>query len=185
MDLFHLNARAMLFNDPGPEGWWPAVTLGAHFKHNDTVRDLDRDLGGGLSAIGIENNQGFDFTLVATKYYAPDWLPVPVCASVGLRVTKAAHVGLLGFTEYWTAQGEFSVCAPIHEKVWLAAEYKMKPHEYTVVPGLIEREEDWWTIDLAYLANDHLTVAIGYGHFGWILNHRANLSFGIAVKYEF
>ena len=46
-------------------------------------------------------------------------------------------------------------------------------------------EDDWWTIDAAYVVNKHLTVAAGYGHFGDVLNHEANNAWGLTVKYEF
>lgn len=183
VQLWHLNARVQIFSDAGPDQWRPAVTVGVHYKYNSTIDDLDKELGGGLTDIGIEDNKGVDFTLYATKTFLIG--THPVCASAGLRATKAAHCGLLGFTDDYTFQGEFNVVTPICDKVWFAAEYKMKPDEYTTVPGLIEEENDWWTIDLAYIANSHLTVAVGYGHFGWILNHRANQSLGIALKYEF
>jgi len=185
VNLYNFNVRGLLLADPGPKEWWPGVVLGVHYKHNDTIDDLDEDLGGGLHAIGIEDNSGVDFTLVTSKYFAADWMPVPVSATAGVRMTKAAHVGLLGFTDDYTFQGEFSLCSPITPKIWVAAEYRFKPNEYDAVPGLIEREQDWWTIDVCYLPTSQLSIAVGYGHFGWVLNHRANRSLGIAVKFEF
>ena len=46
------------------------------------------------------------------------------------------------------------------------------PNEYTAVPGLIEGEDDW------------MTAAIGYARFGDVLNHEANDSVGVALKWE-
>jgi hypothetical protein len=185
VNLLHFNVRGQVLKDAGPDDWMPALTLGVHYKVNLNISDLDDDLMGGIEAMGIEDDQGVDFTLVATKYLKPDWMPVPLIVTAGVRATRAAHVGLLGFTEDYTFQGEFSVCTHITPELWFAAEYKFKPSEYEPVPGLIEREQDWWTIDFAYLVSSQFSVAIGYGHFGWVLNHEANRSFGIAVKFEF
>ena len=46
-------------------------------------------------------------------------------------------------------------------------------------------EDDWWTIDAAYVVNKHLTLAVGYGHFGAVLNHESNGVWGITTKWEF
>ncbi len=185
VNLLNFNIRGMLLKDSGPDGWMPGLTLGVHYKYNSTVNTLDDDMSGGLEEIGIEDNAGVDFTLVATKYLKADWMPVPVIATAGVRATKAAHVGLLGFTDEYTFQGEFSLCSPITDEFWVAAEYRFKPSEYEPIPGLVEREQDWWTIDVCYLPTSQVSIAIGYGHFGWVLNHQANRSFGIAVKFEF
>jgi hypothetical protein len=67
----------------------------------------------------------------------------------------------------------------------LAAEYKQEATDYKTVPGLIGEAGDWWTIDAAYVVNKHLTFAVGYGHFGTVLNNEANAVLGITTKYEF
>ena len=50
---------------------------------------------------------------------------------------------------------------------------------------LIKSPSDWWTIDAAYVVNNHLTLAAGYGHFGNVLNHEANGVWGVTTKWEF
>lgn len=47
------------------------------------------------------------------------------------------------------------------------------------------RSGDWWTINAAYIVNNYLTLAAGYGHFGGVLNHDANAVWGITIKCEF
>ena len=44
---------------------------------------------------------------------------------------------------------------------------------------------DWWTLDAAYVVSPHMTVAVGYGHFGGVLNHEANGVWGVTTKWEF
>ena len=71
----------------------------------------------------------------------------------------------------------------------LAAEYRQQPNDYTpIVAGgqtLVGKSGDWWTLDAAYIVNKRLTLAVGYGHFGNVLNHDANAVWGITTKYEF
>jgi hypothetical protein len=50
---------------------------------------------------------------------------------------------------------------------------------------LIQKSGDWWTLDAAYVVSPHLTVAVGYGHFGGVLNHDANGVWGVTTKWEF
>ena len=49
----------------------------------------------------------------------------------------------------------------------------------------LKAEGDWATLDTAYVVNKHLTLAVGYGHFGNVLNHQANGVWGLTTKWEF
>ncbi len=182
--LHNLNARFQVLQEGDYDTLWlPAVTVGVHRKWNTTVDDLDDDLSGGLRALGIRHDSGWDFTLTATKLFAD--LPFPTALSVTARYTKAAHLGLFGFTDTGRLVGEVAICSAIADGVFLAAEYRQKPSTYQPVDGLLDDEDDWWTIDVCFPVNSHLTVSFGYGHFGKLLNHRSNKSFGLALKYEF
>ena len=184
VDMHNFNARLLLLEERAFEqSWLPALTFGAHYKYNDTVKAMDKDLLGTLKAIGIRDDYGIDYTLYASKMIAV--LPRPVILTAGLRSTKAAHIGLLGFTNDRKIVGEGSVCVFATERVVLAAEYREKPNEYDKVAGLIEEEDDWWTLCAMYIINEHTTISVGYAHFGHMLNHKANSSWGVAFKYEF
>ena len=184
VDLHNANLRLSLVRDGEFEQpWLPAITIGAHYKYNDTIEDIDNDLMGTLTAIGIEDNDGFDFTLSASKMIPG--LPRPVILTATLRSTEAAHIGLLGFTGDRELVVEGTVCVLATNRFFFATEYRQKPDEYTAAPGLVAGEDDWWTICAGYIVNDHMTVAGGYAHFGDVLNHDANSSWGVALKYEF
>jgi hypothetical protein len=184
VDLHHFNVRLSLWKDGDfDQSWLPALTVGAHYKYNDTIKDIDTDLMGTLTAIGIRDNDGFDFTLSASKMITA--LPRPVILSATLRSTEAAHIGLLGFTDDRELVVEGAVCVLATDRILLAAEYRQKPDKYEAIPGLVGGEDDWWTLCAGYIVNDHLTIAGGYAHFGEVLNHDANSSWGVAVKYEF
>lgn len=182
--LHNFNARLALIHEGDFDlPWMPAITAGVHYKYNDTVDDIDRDLGGALRGIGIQDNDGVDFTLYASKLF-PD-LPRPVLVNLGLRASEAAHIGLLGFTNGYEVTFEGNLLVFVTDKFLVGGEYRMKPDEYRRIPGLIEDEEDWWTLCACYIVNDHLTLSGGYGHFGKVLNHEANGSWALRVIWEF
>ena len=184
VNLHNFNARlALLKEGEFGQSWLPALTFGVHYKVNTSVDDINHELGGVLKSIGIENNSGVDYTLYATKLFKN--LPLPVLVNVGVRETEAAHLGLLGFTDHYSANFEGSIGVFLTDKLILAGEYRQKPNNYKAIPGLIASEDDWWTIDLAYVVSNNFTVALGYGHFGGVLNHTANSSIGVTIKNEF
>jgi hypothetical protein len=182
--LHNFNARfALLQEGEFSQKWLPAITAGAHYKYNNDIASINKELSGTLSAIGINRRQGVDFTLYASKLFTQ--LPRPVLVNLGGRATKGAQLGLFGFTDDYKFVLEGSVAVLVTDNFILAAEYRQKPNEYKKIPGLVGREDDWITFDAAYVVNKHLTLAAGYGHFGSVLNHQANGVWGITTKWEF
>jgi len=182
--LLHFNARFALLKEGEYDlPWLPAVTAGVHYKYNCDIDHLDHDLGNLLELIEIEHNSGVDFTLTASKTLT--CLPRPIILTAGMRSSEAAQTGLLGFTDDRRVFFEGSVAVLFTDKLIGAFEYRQKSSRYDRLPGLIEEEDDWWTIDVAYVFNEHLTMTGGYAHMGDVLNHRANGAWGLRVKYEF
>jgi hypothetical protein len=181
--MYNANARLQILKEGEfDQKWLPAVTAGFHYKYNDGIDPINRQLGGGLDAIGLSNNEGLDFTLYATKMLT--FLPRPVMVNLGGRATKSAEIGLLGFTDQYSFVFEGSVAVLVTDRFVIAAEYKQQPAEFTATP-LLGRPDDWWTIDAGYVINSHMTVAVGYGHFGTVANHEANGVWGVTAKWEF
>ena len=184
--LHNFNLRGQLVKE-GDFGlsWMPAITLGLHYKYNADFDDLDDDLApiGGLRPLGLEDNDGIDVTLYASKMFT--FLPRPGILTLGIRSTEAAHLGLLGFTGDRRIVFEGAFCYLLTDEIVLAAEYRQKPDEYESIPKILESEDDWWVLAAAYLPTDRVSLALGYGHFGHLLNHEANSSWGIAAKFEF
>ena len=184
VQLHNFNARLQLlkegeFNNP----WIPALTFGAHYKYNDGIGQINSDLGGALAAAGITHHDGTDFTLYASKLFTQ--LPRPVLLELGGRATAGVWNGLAGFTSRYDFLFEGNVVVFLPANFALAAEYRQQPNEYKPIGNLVKAEGDWWTIDAAYVVNNHLSVAAGYGHFGNVLNHEANGVWGITTKWEF
>jgi len=187
--MHNFNTRLMVIEESGLDlPWMPAVTLGAHFKWNESLDDIDYQTSGLCGSLGADHDSGTEFTAVATKTIT-DWLPRPIIVSAGLRNGDGIHTGLLGFAGERRTTFEGSFIYFLTDKLLLASEYRQKSDllDQCTVNGehLIKAENDWWDIALAYVVNDHLTIAGGYADFGNILNHRENNSWAIQVKYEF
>ncbi|HUT35296.1 MAG TPA: DUF3034 family protein [Planctomycetota bacterium] len=185
VEMHTLSARYMLVREgEWGKAWVPAITAGLSWKHNDSIMDINRDLAGTCKLIGVRDDDGFDFTLTASKMIT-GVLPNPLILSAGLRSTEAAQIGLLGFTHDRDIVFEGSAVYFLTSRVLLAAEYRQKPDNLKRIPGLVGNEDDWWTLAAAYIVNDHCTAALGYGHFGTILNHDENASWALQLKWEF
>ncbi|MCE0482832.1 MAG: DUF3034 family protein [Methylacidiphilales bacterium] len=166
------------------QNWLPAVTFGVHYKYNDGIATVNKELGGALySLTGIKKDNGTDFTLYASKLIKG--LPRPVLLEAGGRATEAVWDGLGGFTNKYNFVFEGNVVVFLTDNFALAGEYKQQPTDYNAIGNVFKVESDWWTLDAAYVVNKNLTLAGGYGHFGNVLNHEANGVWGITTKWEF
>ncbi|MEI6034585.1 MAG: DUF3034 family protein [Verrucomicrobiae bacterium] len=182
--LHNFNARFQLLKENEfNQKWLPAVTAGVHYKVNNGISQINKELGGALTSIGLGYNQGVDFTLYASKLLT--FLPRPVLLNAGGRATRAAELGLLGFSDQYSIVFEGNVAIFLTDWLILAGEYRQQPNNYTTIPGVLNKSGDWWTVDLAWIVNKNLTIAGGYGHFGNVANEKANGVWGLTAKYEF
>jgi len=184
VQLHNFNARYQILKEGEfDQKWIPALTAGVHYKYNDGISEVNHEVGGALANAGIKNQDGTDFTLYASKLFTQ--LPRPVLLELGGRATEAVWDGLGGFTDNYRVVFEGNVVVFLTGNLALAAEYKQQPTDYKAIGNLVRVEDDWWTIDAAYVVNKHLTLAAGYGHFGNVLNHESNGVWGITTKWEF
>jgi hypothetical protein len=183
VSVYNFNARLQVLKEGEfDQKWIPALTAGVHYKNNDGIGVINNQLGGALHSIGLKYQDGEDFTLYASKLLT--FLPRPVLLEAGGRATEGAWNGLAGFTDSYSFLFEGNVVVFVTDRLLLAAEYKQMPNDYTPTP-LIRKSGDWWTLDAAYVVNSHMTVAVGYGNFGGVLNHNADGVWGITAKWEF
>jgi len=186
IEMHTLNARLMLVNE-GEWGcpWVPAVTAGVHYKHNSSIWDIDRDLGGACKTlVGVKDDDGWEATLVASKMFA-GILPKPFILSAGLRSTEAGQIGLFGFSDDRDTVFEGNAVFFVTDRLLVAGEYRQKPDNLGRVQPCVGAEHDWWTLCAGYIVTNQLTVAAGYGHFGNIANHEENASWAVQFKWEF
>ena len=181
--LYNANARLEIVKEGEfDQKWMPALTAGVHYKYNDGFNTINDEIGGGMHVMGLTSHQGVDYTLYASKMFT--CLPRPVLVNLGGRATKSAEIGLLGFTHHYSFNFEGSIVALLTDRFMVAGEYKEQPADFTA-NSLLGRPDHWWTADAGYIINPHMTVAIGYGHFGTVANHQANGVWGITTKWEF
>jgi hypothetical protein len=188
LGLHNLNMRAMVVAEGVDYSWMPAITIGAHMKWNEGQTKLDDDLGGLLDTLDSDHSRGVEFTAVASKTIK-DLLPRPVILSAGLRNGDAIHTGLFGFAGERETTVEGSVIAFLTDRLAFAAEYRQKTNvldEFsTGGKHLVKAENDWWSLCLAYVINDSMTVSGGYANLGNLANHRESNVWGLQFKYEF
>lgn len=183
--LHHFNARLNLIPEgAGDMSWVPAVTAGVHYKYNNDTDGLDRDLGGALTGLDYARNSGYDFTLTASKTLA-DLLPRPVIISAGARASRAAQFGLLGFTDEHLVTFEGSVVVLVTDKLAIGAEYRQKGEALAEADGLINDEDSWWDVHVAYLIDGKTAVYAVIGSAGAVINHRNETFGGIVLKRTF
>jgi len=184
VQLHNFNARGQILTEGEfDQKWLPALTAGVHYKINDGIGEVNHEVGGALAAHGITHDSGTDFTLYASKLVTQ--LPRPVLFEAGGRATQAVWDGLGGFTPNYNFEFEGNVVVFVTGSLALAAEYKEQPNSYKPIGNVVRAEGDWWTLDAAYVVNKHLTLALGYGHFGGVLNHDADGVWGLTTKWEF
>jgi len=184
VQLHNFNARLQLFKeDEFDQKWIPALTLGVHYKYNDGISEVNNQVFGLLASHGITRNHGVDYTLYATKMFTQ--LPVPVLLDLGGRATEGVWEGLGGFTESYNFEFEGNIAVFLSHSWALAAEYKQQPADYRPIGTLVQKADDWLTLDAVYIVNKHMTIAAGWAHFGKMLNHEDNGVWGITTKWEF
>ena len=182
--LHNFNLRGLIVEEnSGGQSWVPAITAGFHYKINDGIGDIDKSLGGAFKGIGMTHTDGYDYTLTASKMFKVFGRPLIV--SAGGRNSSAAWEGYLGFGDKrsFTFEGNV-IYVPLD---WLAFgyEYRGKTDPYSQIPGLVEGENDLQTVDVIFMPNKRLSIALVYGAFGKVLNHNDNAVGAVQVKWLF
>jgi hypothetical protein len=184
VQLHNFNARLQILReDEFDQKWIPALTFGAHYKYNDGISEVNNQVFGLLASHGITRNHGLDYTLYASKMFTQ--LPVPVLLQLGGRATEGVWEGLGGFTDSYNFELEGNAVVFLSHSLALAGEYKQQPTDYRPIGSLVQKADDWFTLDAVFILNKHMTLAAGYAHFGKMLNHRDNGVWGITTKWEF
>ena len=183
--LHHFNARAIVLPENYRDLPVPAVTLGVHFKYNDGIEAIDDELGDALESIGYDSNYGVDYTATATKTFPTLAFGRPVIVSAGLRNSRGAQLGFLGFAESCQTTVEGNVFVLPLDNVVLAYEFRQKNNPYDKIDKLIGEENNWHAWSATWVITNDLTLTGVYGLLGNIANASADASFAIQLKFEF
>ncbi|MHC4423333.1 MAG: DUF3034 family protein [Planctomycetota bacterium] len=190
--VHNFNIRAKLIEEGGfGIDWMPTVTFGTHFKWNDDISKINRQLNGLGDTVGADHSFGTEFTLVASKMVKEGVLPRPFIVSAGLRNGDSIHTGLLGFAGERRTTFEGSLVVFLTDRLMLATEYRQSPDlvdEYNLGGKcLIEGESDWFDVALGYVIDEHMTIGIGYSStdFGNNILSQDNNVWAFQLKYSF
>ena len=186
VQLHNFNLRVMLAKD-GDFGCklMPAVAVGVHFMYNSRIGSINNKLGGALTSLGYDDNFGIDWTLTATKLLIEPIFNRPVIITAGLRLSRAAQMGLFGFGDDYQASFEGSLVYWPFDWVALGYEFRQKHDPYHGIPGLLNQEDSWHTILLAFILNERTTIAGVIGFVGNVGNAEDTIALGVQAKYEF
>ena len=185
VQLHHFNLRGMIIKENDFGLPLPALTAGVHFKYNDGVQRIDRNLGGPFKAIGLDRSSGVDFTLTASKMFPKLVFDRPLILTGGLRLSEAAQIGLFGFGDTYHATFEGSVVYLPTDWLALGYELRTKADPYGKIPGLVGEEDAWQAFSASWMVNSHLTVSAVYGMLGNVANAREDNTLGIQIRWEF
>lgn len=185
VEMHNLNARVMLVEEGGLGlDWMPALTFGLHYKQNQSIKDLNRDVGKALKMLDFQDSETIEASLTATKAFA-DVLPRPFFVSATARRTDAAQLGWLGFTDDFGIVYEGNVAVLLLDNLIVGAEYRQKRKQLDELGGLIQQEDDWWSIAASYIVNSNLNVTLAFADVGDVINHTDPNLWWLQVKFEF
>jgi hypothetical protein len=184
--LHNFNARGLVIKEGSYGPFTPAVTVGIQAKYNDGISEISNNLksGGVMRSIGFHNNFGIDYVLTATKLI-PKVANRPLIVTGGFRLSEADQIGYAGFGDAYVGTFEGNLVYLVTNNVAAAAEYRQKREAYVGLPGIWNKEDNWWTLGVGYVANSHLTGTVGYGNFGHVLDTVENAGWALSAKYEF
>ncbi|MFO8013324.1 MAG: DUF3034 family protein [Phycisphaerae bacterium] len=180
--VHNLNLRGMIVEET-PQ--IPAVTAGVHFKINESVHNIDNRAARVPHDAGFERASGAEYTLSVAKTFPKLLFDRPVLANFGLRWTQAAYAGWLGFGNEYNTNIEAHIAWVPTDWLAIAYEYKEMNSPYERVGTLVRTEDDWHTILVAWIINEHCTLAGAWGHLGAVVNHHEDCAWGVQFKYEF
>jgi len=185
VQLHHFNLRGLLVKENDFGLPLPAITAGVHFKYNDGVQRIDRNLGGPFKAIGLDRSSGVDFTLTMSKMFPRLVFDRPLILTGGVRFSQAAQIGLFGFGDTYHATFEGSAVYMPADWLTLGYELRTKPDPYGKIPGLVGEEDAWHAFSASWIVNSRLTVSAVYGMLGNVANAREDNTLGIQLRWEF
>lgn len=187
--LHNVNLRVLVLQENSFDLPLPSIVLGASYKYNEGIAEINQQLGGALSAIGYRHPGSTDFTLTATKEL-PKIAGHHLIATGGLRMSEGEQIGYVGFGNRYRATFEGNLAFSIMDWLWLAGEFRGNANAFDRMANpyggaLVDRVDNWWAVGVTAILSMHTTATIGWGHLGRVLNDTANECIGAELKYEF
>ncbi len=193
--LYTLGVRGVVVEENSYDLPLPAITLGVQGKYNDGIATINHQLGNALSGVGYHSDKGIDFVATASKAF-PKVFDRTLILSSSLRLSEASQIGYTGFGNAYRPTFEGNFAYSLTPWLWLASEYRQKANPYRggtnggeikTAKGqtLLGKERDWADVGLAFVPNNRLTITVGYGYFGNLLDTNEKAGYAVQTKYEF
>ena len=189
--LHHFNIRGLLVEENTkilgiP---MPAIVAGIQAKYNATVQDirdhLETPFGELPEMAGLDKSNGIDYVLTISKMFPTLLFGRPLILTAGLRNSKAAAFGYLGFGKSCATTLEFDVATLLTDWLAVGYEFRQRVDPYDLSPPVNQGEENLHAIRAAVILSDQLTLAAGWAYLGHVGNADVDCAWGIQVKYEF
>ena len=163
----------------------PAITAGVQFKYNDSIQTIDRRSGRLLHSAGLDKSNGIDWTLTTSKTIRDPFFHKPLSLSAGLRVSKAAQIGLLGFGNDCKVSLETNI--RYQPTDWLIVGYELrdKVGPYATGPNTLESEGPWQAITASFVLDERLILTTAWTMMGNVANGPADCGWNIGLQYNF
>jgi hypothetical protein len=180
MHNFHL--KTMLFKEAK---YTPAFAITAEFKYNESIEDMNENIGNALDTVGFDNGHGVDIDFSFSKII-PEAFYFPTIINANIRLTRGHYLGFLGFSDDYTANGELSVAVLPHPKFGIGAEIRQQNDEFDPLPftGFTMKEDAFWDVFVAWFPNKKLSLAVAVNRFGNVVDKDIDF-FVFNMKYDF
>jgi len=152
--------------------WYPQVSAGIQFKHNEN--------GNVLAAIGADSSSGTDVYLTGTKLL----LGQSLLLNGTVRMTKANQFGLLGFggnlSNSYRPEFETSAAYLLSKSVAIGAEYRTKPNNLGFA-----REQNAYDAFAAWTINKYVSLTVAYVELGDIATMKDEHGYYVSAQIGF
>jgi hypothetical protein len=166
-DVFGLKVKLVGDAIYGQDSWIPQLSLGAHYQHNDGIKNAEAVGLPGLinpEQLGAQAEHATDIYLAATKVF----LAQSVLVNLVIRETKANQFGLLGFGgdrhRGYTTRPEGTIAYLLTRKLAVGAEIRTAPHNLSV-----DDQTNAWTIFAGWTPTRNLSLVAAYLNIGSVL----------------
>lgn len=163
----------------------PAFAVTAEFKYNEAIDDMNENIGKALDTVGYKDDFGIDLDFSISKTNT-DLLGFPVVFHANARLTKGHYLGLLGFSDDYTLNGEASIAFLPLPYFGFGAEVRQQNDQFAALPfnGFSMDEDAFWDVFVTWLPNKNLSMAAAFTSFGNVVDKDINY-FVFNIKYDF
>lgn len=157
--------------------WWPQISVGAQYKHNEDYAVVPR-------LLGAVRGHDTDFYLSATKVWLGGAFGHNLLANATLRATRANQFGLLGFggdlSDARHLEPEASVAVLLRDNLAVGAEWRAKPNNLSAF-----KEENAYDFFAAWFPCRNFSLTAAWLELGNIANKPAQHSLYVSGQLAF